>query len=43
MGFFLFLLIDFRYTPDQIKSMEESIRIRKELEPVELIKLVSPF
>lgn len=30
----------FRYTPDQIKKMEESIRIRKESEPTELITLV---
>nr|GMD99385.1 uncharacterized protein LOC109153054 [Ipomoea batatas] len=31
----------FRYTPDQIRQMEESIRIRKESEPTELIKLVN--
>nr|GMD89011.1 uncharacterized protein LOC109169675 [Ipomoea batatas] len=31
----------FRYTPDQIRKMEESTRIRKESEPTELIKLVS--
>ncbi|XP_059636506.1 uncharacterized protein LOC132278679 [Cornus florida] len=31
---------DFRYTPDQIRKMEESIRIRKELEPIELVELV---
>ncbi|KAL2498279.1 hypothetical protein Adt_23829 [Abeliophyllum distichum] len=30
----------FRYTPDQIRKMEESIQIRKASEPVELIKLV---
>ncbi|CAI9112197.1 OLC1v1012613C1 [Oldenlandia corymbosa var. corymbosa] len=30
----------FRYTPDQIRKMEESIRIRRESEPAELIKLV---
>ncbi|KAG5543434.1 hypothetical protein RHGRI_016237 [Rhododendron griersonianum] len=29
-----------KYTPDQIRKMEESIRIRKAAEPVELIKLV---
>lgn len=29
-----------KYTPDQIRKMEESIRIRKEAEPVELVKLV---
>lgn len=29
-----------RYTPDQIRKMEESIRIRKESEPTELITLV---
>lgn len=29
-----------RYTPDQIRKMEESIRIRKDSEPIELIKLV---
>lgn len=30
----------FRYTSDQISKMKESIRIRKESEPTELIKLV---
>ncbi|KAL3505183.1 hypothetical protein ACH5RR_035024 [Cinchona calisaya] len=30
----------FRYTKDQISKMEESIRIRKESEPTDLIKLV---
>lgn len=29
-----------KYTPDQIRKMEESIRIRREAEPVELVKLV---
>ncbi|KAL7245159.1 hypothetical protein ACSBR2_000479 [Camellia fascicularis] len=29
-----------KYTPDQIRKMEDSIRIRKASEPVELIKLV---
>ncbi|KAA8537734.1 hypothetical protein F0562_027276 [Nyssa sinensis] len=29
-----------RYTPDQIRKMEESIRIRKASEPIELVKLV---
>lgn len=33
----------FRYTPDQIRMMEESIRIRKESEPTELIMLVEKF
>lgn len=28
------------YTPDQIRKMEESVRIRKSAEPVELIRLV---
>ncbi|PQM34938.1 uncharacterized protein Pyn_36171 [Prunus yedoensis var. nudiflora] len=28
------------YTPDQIRKMEESVRIRKAAEPVELIRLV---
>lgn len=32
-----------RYTPDQIRKMEESIRIRKASEPIELIKLVKQF
>ncbi|XP_059634393.1 uncharacterized protein LOC132276800 [Cornus florida] len=30
----------FRYTPDQVRKMEESIRIRKASEPIELVKLV---
>lgn len=30
-----------KYTPDQIRKMEEFIRIRRASEPVELIKLVS--
>ncbi|KAM1289468.1 hypothetical protein ACFX2I_016728 [Malus domestica] len=30
----------FEYTPDQIRKMEESVRIRKAAEPVELIRLV---
>ncbi|KAL3514494.1 hypothetical protein ACH5RR_027211 [Cinchona calisaya] len=30
----------FKYTSDQVRKMEESIRIRKESEPTELIKLV---
>ncbi|RVW66703.1 hypothetical protein CK203_064234 [Vitis vinifera] len=29
-----------KYTPDQIRKMEESIRIRRASEPVELVKLV---
>lgn len=29
-----------KYTPDQIKKMEESIRIRRASEPLELVKLV---
>lgn len=29
-----------KYTPDQIRKMEEFIRIRRAFEPVELIKLV---
>ncbi|KAF3446677.1 hypothetical protein FNV43_RR11857 [Rhamnella rubrinervis] len=29
-----------KYTPDQIRKMEESVRIRRAAEPVELIKLV---
>ena len=29
-----------KYTPDQIRKMEEFIRIRRASEPVELIKLV---
>ena len=36
---FLFFLV-VKYTPDQIMKMEESIRIRREAEPVELVKLV---
>ncbi|XP_059284556.1 uncharacterized protein LOC132037921 isoform X2 [Lycium ferocissimum] len=31
---------DFRYTPDQVRKMEESNRIRKQLEPVQLIELL---
>ena len=31
-----------KYTPDQIRKMEESIRIRRASEPVELVKLVNP-
>lgn len=30
-----------KYTPDQIKKMDESVRIRRAAEPVELVKLVS--
>lgn len=30
-----------KYTPDQIRKMEESIRIRRASEPVELVKLVN--
>ncbi|OIT37709.1 hypothetical protein A4A49_09848 [Nicotiana attenuata] len=30
----------FRYTPDQVRKMDESNRIRKRLEPVQLIKLI---
>ncbi|PHU18864.1 hypothetical protein BC332_10015 [Capsicum chinense] len=30
-----------RYTPDQIRKMEESIQLRKQLEPVELINVVN--
>ena len=30
----------FRYTPDQVRKMDESNRIRKQLEPVQLIKLI---
>ncbi|XP_075077803.1 uncharacterized protein LOC107822425 [Nicotiana tabacum] len=30
----------FRYTPDQVRKMDESNRIRKQLEPVHLIKLI---
>ncbi|KAJ8531947.1 hypothetical protein K7X08_011870 [Anisodus acutangulus] len=30
----------FRYTPDQVRKMEESNRIRKQLEPVQLIELL---
>lgn len=30
---------EFKYTDDQIKSAEESIRVRKALEPVELVRL----
>ncbi|KAJ6328139.1 hypothetical protein OIU77_009933 [Salix suchowensis] len=29
-----------KYTPDQVKNMEESIRIRRAKEPVELVKIV---
>ncbi|KAK8658410.1 hypothetical protein V6N13_036617 [Hibiscus sabdariffa] len=29
-----------KYTPDQIRKMEESVKIRKASEPIELIKLV---
>ncbi|KAF9668586.1 hypothetical protein SADUNF_Sadunf14G0019100 [Salix dunnii] len=29
-----------KYTPDQVRNMEESIRIRREKEPVELVKTV---
>ncbi|PON98792.1 dimethylallyl, adenosine tRNA methylthiotransferase [Trema orientale] len=32
-----------KYTPDQIRKMEESIWIRREAEPVELVKLVKKF
>lgn len=32
-----------RYTPDQIRKMEESIQLRKQLEPVELINVVRPL
>nr|GLL18232.1 uncharacterized protein LOC109149588 [Ipomoea trifida] len=32
---------DFRYSPDQVRTMEDSIRIRKGSEPTELIKLVT--
>ncbi|MCD9558480.1 hypothetical protein HAX54_015867, partial [Datura stramonium] len=31
----------FRYTPHQIRKMEESIQLRKQLEPVELINVVN--
>lgn len=31
----------FRYSPHQIRKMEESIQLRKQLEPVELIKVVN--
>ena len=31
-----------KYTPDQIRKMEESVEIRKASEPIELIKLVRP-
>ncbi|XP_074264124.1 uncharacterized protein LOC141586716 isoform X1 [Silene latifolia] len=34
---------DIKYTPDQINKMEESLRIRKASEPVELIKVVKNF
>lgn len=29
-----------KYTPDQIRKMEESVQIRRAAEPVELVKLV---
>ncbi|XVE94866.1 hypothetical protein REPUB_Repub02eG0046700 [Reevesia pubescens] len=29
-----------KYTPDQIRKMEESIKIRRAIEPIELVKLV---
>lgn len=31
-----------KYTPDQIRKMEEFVRVRRASEPVELIKLVRP-
>ncbi|KAJ8526490.1 hypothetical protein K7X08_028967 [Anisodus acutangulus] len=31
----------FRYTPDQVRKMEESNRIRKQLEPVQLIEVLN--
>uniref|UniRef100_M1ADT3 Uncharacterized protein n=1 Tax=Solanum tuberosum TaxID=4113 RepID=M1ADT3_SOLTU len=31
----------FKYTPQQIRKMEESIQLRKQLEPVELINVVN--
>lgn len=33
----------FKYTPQQIRKMEESIQLRKQLEPVELINVVRPL
>lgn len=33
----------FRYTSDQIRKMEESIQLRKQLEPIELINVVRPY
>lgn len=32
-----------KYTPDQLRKMEESIRIRKASEPIELVKVVENF
>jgi len=37
------LLSDVRYTPDQIQKMEESMRIRKASEPLELVEVVRPI
>lgn len=39
----MLLLAAFRYTPDQVRKMEESNRIRKQLEPLQLIEVVRPF
>lgn len=32
-----------KYTPDQIRKMEESIRIRRANEPMKLLKLVKTY
>ncbi|PRQ27647.1 hypothetical protein RchiOBHm_Chr6g0307521 [Rosa chinensis] len=37
------IVVALYYTPDQIRKMEESVRIRKSAEPVELIRLVKQF
>lgn len=41
--FFKFLVLVVKYAPDQIRKMEESVRIRKANEPLQLVKIVSFF
>jgi hypothetical protein len=41
--FFFLCVVVVKYTPDQVRKMEESIRIRRAKEPLELVKIVSIF
>lgn len=41
--FFNVFYLGVKYTADEIRRMEESVRIRRSKEPVELVRLVSGF